>query len=575
MSTDNGYPSQATPENQLFGSFELLSRAGFASDLRSQVSFGKRAHAPGPCPGMTDAKFAMQRGNSRRPIIEYGISIGLVALATGLRMLLEPAMGLSVPYVTFFLSNALVIRLTRAGPSILAILLSTAAADFFFMPPKFTLLSSGAQYFTSVLFLLANAVIMALAHAMRAAKEQVENEKTILQAVFDGAKNSHLAYLDRDFNFVRVNEAYARSCGYKPAQMIGKNHFALYPNAENEAIFARVRDTGVPTAFCDKPFEFPDQPERGVTYWDWTLSPVKATRGQVIGLVLSLFETTERKQLTEALTRAKEELRQHAEQLEVTVEERTARLQEVVGDLEHLSYTLSHDLRGPLRTIEGFPELMLESGCSTCRNEESRDLLERIRSGARRMNSLISDALAYSKAAGTELQLTPVDVKSLLQTIVSTHPNLHAESADITIDGAFPQVSGNETALTQCFANLLSNAVKFVKPGVKPRVRVWSQLQANGEVRLWVEDNGIGIAETDRPKLFEMFHRLAPAYEGTGIGLALVRKNVERMAGSIGVQSKPGEGSKFWIQLRQADTPQPPGNPVECLAGEKLMTDDY
>jgi PAS domain S-box-containing protein len=470
-------------------------------------------------------------------------------------MLLEPAMGLSVPYVTFFLSNALVIRLTRTGPSILAILLSTAAADFFFMAPRFTLLSNGAQYFTSFLFILANAVIMALAHAMRTAKEQVENEKTILQAVFDGAKNSHLAYLDRDFDFVKVNETYARTCGYKPEELIGRNHFALYPNAENEAIFTRVRDTGVPAAFSDKPFEFPNQPERGVTYWDWTLSPVKDTEGNVVGLVFSLFETTERKQLTEALTRAKEELRQHAEQLEETVEERTARLQEAVGDLEHLSYTLSHDLRGPLRTMEGFPQLMLESGCATCCNSESKEFLQRISSGARRMNSLISDALDYSRAARSELQLTPVDVTALLRTILSTHPNLQAESAEIIIDGDFPQVLGNETALTQCFANLLSNAVKFVRPGIKPRVRVRAEPRNNHEVRLWVEDNGIGIADKDRPKLFGMFQRLTPHYEGTGIGLALVRKNVERMGGSAGVESQPGEGSKFWIQLRQAKSP--------------------
>ncbi|MHC1764611.1 MAG: ATP-binding protein [Verrucomicrobiia bacterium] len=504
---------------------------------------------------MTDARFARCHGDKRFPVTEYSISIGLVALATGLRMLLEPAMGLSVPYVTFFLSNALIIRLTGTGPSILAILLSTAAADFFFMPPKFTLLSDGAQYFTSFLFILANAVIMALAHAMRTAKEQAEHDKTILQAVFDGAKNSHLAFLDRNFDFVRVNETYARTCGYKPEELIGRNHFALYPNAENEAIFARVRDTGMPVAFADKPFEFPDQPERGVTYWDWTLSPVKDTDGNVVGLVFSLFETTERKQLNEALRRAKEELRQHAQQLEEIVEERTSRLQEAVGDLEHLSYTLSHDLRAPLRTMEGFPQLMLESGCATCCNSESKEFLQRISTGARRMNALISDALDYSRAARTELQLTPVDVKALLQTIVSTHPNLHAESAEIVIEDTFPQVLGNKTALTQCFANLLSNAVKFVKPGVKPRVRIWSEPQGDSEVRLWVGDNGIGIAEKDRAKLFGMFQRLTADYEGTGIGLALVRKNVERMGGSAGVESEPGEGSRFWIQLRQAKSP--------------------
>ncbi len=132
----------------------------------------------------------------------------------------------------------------------------------------------------------------------------VEQELDILQALINGAKNSHLVYLDRDFNFVRVNETYAQTCGYRPAEMIGKNHFALYPDSENEAIFARVRETGVPVEFHDKPFEFPDQPERGVTYWDWSLTPVKDSDGQVTGLIFSLFETTAVKRAEEALHEA-------------------------------------------------------------------------------------------------------------------------------------------------------------------------------------------------------------------------------------------------------------------------------
>jgi PAS domain S-box-containing protein len=148
----------------------------------------------------------------------------------------------------------------------------------------------------------------------------VENQKNLLQYIIDSAKNSHLVYLDRDFNFVQVNETYARTCGYTPQEMVGKNHFALYPQEENEAIFARVRDTGVPVEFHDKPFVFPDQPERGTTFWDWTLTPVKDPEGAVKGLVFSLFETTHRK-------RMEDELRKSRDELERRVQERTAELQ--------------------------------------------------------------------------------------------------------------------------------------------------------------------------------------------------------------------------------------------------------
>lgn len=141
------------------------------------------------------------------------------------------------------------------------------------------------------------------------AYEIIERERDLLQAVMDGAKNSHLVYLDREFNFVRVNETYARSCGYQPKEMIGKNHFELYPHPENEAIFTKVRDSGEAFEIKDKPFVFPDQPDRGTTYWDWTLTPVKDAVGYVTGLVFSLFETTERKRTEEAHRKSEQAFR--------------------------------------------------------------------------------------------------------------------------------------------------------------------------------------------------------------------------------------------------------------------------
>ena len=145
--------------------------------------------------------------------------------------------------------------------------------------------------------------------AAKHAGEQLRSERNLLYSVMNGTRNAHLVYLDRDFNFIHVNQAYAKTCGYRPEEMVGKNHFALYPNKENEAIFQRVRDTGESFEVHDKPFEFPNQPERGVTWWDWMLNPVKDQPGKVIGFVFSLIETTARKKAELALRASETQFR--------------------------------------------------------------------------------------------------------------------------------------------------------------------------------------------------------------------------------------------------------------------------
>jgi PAS domain S-box-containing protein len=121
--------------------------------------------------------------------------------------------------------------------------------------------------------------------------------------------DTHIAYLDHDFNFIRVNDTYASAGGYPPEYFIGKNHFDLYPHPENEAIFQQVVDTGEPYSVLEKPFEFPEFPERGITYWDWSLHPVRGTKREIEGLVLSLVDVTERKLAEIQLERQNEELR--------------------------------------------------------------------------------------------------------------------------------------------------------------------------------------------------------------------------------------------------------------------------
>lgn len=168
---------------------------------------------------------------------------------------------------------------------------------------------------------------------------------------------------------------------------------------------------------------------------------------------------------------------------------------------------------------------------------------------AARMDRLITDALSYSRAVRQDLVLEPVDAKRLLKGMIESYPEFQLPSARIEIEDGVPQVLANEAGLTQCFSNLLNNAVKFVEPGQQPQVRIRCE-QFDGVVRLWFEDNGIGISQEMTPRLFGMFQRGSRKYEGTGIGLALVRKVTERMGGRVGVESAAGKGSRFWVELK-------------------------
>lgn len=266
----------------------------------------------------------------------------------------------------------------------------------------------------------------------------------------------------------------------------------------------------------------------------------------------------ERTQAENAVRAAREELVQLNSELELKVQERTAKLQQTVTELEHFSYTITHDMRAPLRAMRGFGSILMEE-CSSCLHPTRLDFLRRIAEAADRMDNLITDALQFSETLRQEIRSEPVDAGKLLRGILESYPQFQAPQAQIQIAGEMPVILGNRAALTQCFSNLLGNAVKFVQPGSTPEVRVWAEgAQEHAEpghgqmVRIYFEDKGIGIEKEYQDKIWVMFQQLNKSYEGTGIGLALVRKAVERMGGRVGVESQPGEGSRFWIELAEA-----------------------
>lgn len=258
-----------------------------------------------------------------------------------------------------------------------------------------------------------------------------------------------------------------------------------------------------------------------------------------------------RKRTEGDLARAQAQLAEHAATLERTIAERTAKLQDTIAELERFSYTISHDLRAPLRAMESFSAFVAEDYADKL-DERGMDYLNRIREAARRMDRLISDVLVYTKTSRAELKPEPVDLDQLTRDIVSQYSTLKNSAPHIEIKSPLGRVLGNPTMLTQTLSNLLQNAAKFVKAGDVPDIRVWSERRGQ-RVRLFVQDHGIGIAKAAQSKVFDMFQRAHEGtYEGTGIGLAIVKRAVERMNGEVGFQSTAGAGSTFWIELPQA-----------------------
>lgn len=285
--------------------------------------------------------------------------------------------------------------------------------------------------------------------------------------------------------------------------------------------------------------------------YEYIFTPVLGPDGEVEFIAGTTRDVTSRKQTEEALREAQEELRRRAENLESIVAERTAELRKTVGELEHFSYSITHDMRAPLRAMHSFSSLLLDEFTNAL-PPEGQDYLKRIAISAHRMDQLIVDALDYTKAMQKELALVPVDPEALLQGMIASYPAFQMPAADVRIEGRFPRVLANHAGLTQCFSNLLHNAIKFVADGQLPHVRIQAEMKGP-LVRLWFEDNGIGIPAEMHKKIFHMFERLSRDYEGTGIGLALVRKVMERMGGQVGVESEPGHGSRFWLDLKACE----------------------
>ena len=350
-----------------------------------------------------------------------------------------------------------------------------------------------------------------------------------------------------------ISPAYERIWG-EPVELLyedGRRWLAAVPEAYRPDLEAAMP---VPSALdrCES-VEFPVYPVRrpdGSLRWIAARAyPVRDASGKVIHFAGIAEDITERKH-------AEDELERYRSHLEELVDARTAALQQALREQEAFSYSVSHDLRAPLRAINGFSEILLDSEQAVL-SEEGKTLLDRVARNASRMGELIDDILEYSRSSRQEMAPREIDLRELVEGVVD---ELLPAYPDARVDiGPLPSVRGDATMLAQVMQNLVGNALKFSAKCEKPEVEIGLTM-ADGERVFFVRDNGAGFDMQYSAKLFGMFQRMhhESQFPGTGVGLAIVKRLIERHGGRIWAEAAPGKGATFHFTLAT-----PSGKPAQ------------
>ena len=278
-------------------------------------------------------------------------------------------------------------------------------------------------------------------------------------------------------------------------------------------------------------------------------SAVEAMKGGAIDYVLKPIKLSA---LMQVIARGLQIRRLHR-----VIDQRTRELEQANKDLEAFSYSISHDLRAPLRVVDAFCQMFLEDYGATV-PAEGRRMLDRARAGAQRMSQLIDDLLAFARFGSRPLTTGVVEMRSLAVRVAAAvrGPVQAADLAhDVTVEiKELPDCIGDSSLLEQVFTNLLSNACKFTRGRPQPRVEVSAISEGTSNIYV-VRDNGVGFDTNYAQKLFGVFQRLhsAAEFEGTGIGLSIVKRIVQRHGGRVWAESTPGEGAAFYFSLPAAD----------------------
>jgi PAS domain S-box-containing protein len=370
-----------------------------------------------------------------------------------------------------------------------------------------------------------------------AAAEMIRASEERYRTIMDQAADA-IFMRDETGRILEANRKACQSLGYSREELLAKSIWDLDPEAlqaGKEKLWGRI--------LAGEQFTFESHQRRK----DGSVFPIEVTLGSVRLLagpaVLSIVrDITERK-------RAEEELRQLNQTLEQRVQDRTAQLEVANKELESFSYSVSHDLRAPLRAIDGFARILDEDHTARL-DDEGRRLLGVICAEARRMGQLIDDLLAFSRMSRQQVEPAQIDMTALAQAVFDEHAAL-APGRQLQFKvQPLPPALGDRPLLRQALGNLISNAIKYTRPRAVAEIEIGGRTEG-GEGLYYVKDNGVGFDMRYVGKLFGVFQRLhtEAEFEGTGVGLALVQRVIHRHGGRVWAEGKLNEGSTFYFTL--------------------------
>jgi signal transduction histidine kinase len=367
-------------------------------------------------------------------------------------------------------------------------------------------------------------------HHRQRAEAELRRREALYRSILSQFPNGAVLLFDRDLRYRLAEGQGLAEVGLSKAGLEGRTIWEALPAETSAAIEPVYRDAlaGQPTTL-EMPY--------GGRYYSVYVCPLVAG-GEAMGMVVTL-EISERK-------RAEDEVRRLNSELYQKIVEATSANQE----LEAFSYSVSHDLRAPIRHINGFVE-MLQRRTAGALDETAQRHLQTIARASRHMGQLIDDLLAFSRMGRGELARSRVSLGSLArETIENLRPELDGRSVEFKVDG-LPDVTGDPAMLRVVMNNLLSNAVKYTRPQAQAVIQVGQVAGGPDEVVLFVKDNGVGFEMKYADKLFGVFQRLhrSDQFEGTGIGLATVRRIVHRHGGRTWAEATPDGGATFYVAL--------------------------